>query len=101
MFTVSASHRSPYFNLVEEDDNGLLHLSKKTEKAVLGRQGAPKSWDIVAALYVLDPSYLKKANGLLEGRMMGYEVPREKSFDIDEPFDVKLVEFLMRQRKAA
>jgi CMP-N-acetylneuraminic acid synthetase len=100
MFTVSAAHRNPYFNLCEEDAEGLLHLSKRLETNVVGRQGAPKAWDIVAGYYILDPGYLRRAQYMMDGRVMGYPVSREKSVDIDEPLDVELVEFFMKRRKA-
>jgi CMP-N,N'-diacetyllegionaminic acid synthase len=101
MFTVSAARRSPYFNLVEENKNGFLHLSKKLEQNIVSRQAVPKAWDIVAGYYVLSPKFLRGSNYLMDGRLKHYEVSIEKSFDIDEPFDVELVEFLMKRKKAS
>lgn len=98
MFTVSASHRSPYFNLVEEDEQGFLSLSKKPEIAVEARQACPKAWDIVAGFYIFKANYIRTSRYLLDGKLKGFEVPREKSFDIDEPFDAELVDWLMRRQ---
>lgn len=99
MFTVCAAHRSPYFNLVEENDDGFLELSKTLSSGpVVRRQSSPKAWDIVAGFYMFTSDYIRRANGLLEGRIRGFEVPREKSFDIDEPFDAELVTWLLEKR---
>lgn len=99
MFTVSPSHRSPYFNLVEEDKDGFLHLSKKLQVNIESRQKSPKTLDIVAGFYIFAADYIRQGSYLLNGNLKGYEVPREKSFDIDEPFDAKLVNWLMEQQQ--
>ncbi len=99
IFTVSPSHRSPYFNLVEQDSDGCLYLSKKLDDTnIEARQASPKTLDIVAGFYVFTADYIRNGDYLLNGNLHGYEVPREKSFDIDEPFDAKLVNWLMEEK---
>jgi len=98
MFTVAPSHRNPYFNLVEEDEKGYLHLSKKLNTNIESRQASPKALDIVAGFYIFNAHYIRTENYLLNGRLRGYEVPKEKSFDIDEPFDFELVSWLMEKK---
>lgn len=98
MFTVTPSHRNPYFNLVEEDEKGYLYLSKKLDTNIESRQVSPKALDIVAGFYIFNAEYIKNENYLLNGRMRGFEVPKEKSFDIDEPFDFELVSWLMEKK---
>lgn len=46
------SRRSPYFNLVEQDKDGKVYLSKKLDSAVVRRQDAPKSYDMNASIYI-------------------------------------------------
>ncbi len=101
MFTVSPSHRSPYFNLVEEDKNGYLALSKKLDTDIESRQASPKTLDIVAGFYLFNAQYIRTENQLLNGKLKGFEVPREKSFDIDESFDAELVTWLMERKHGA
>lgn len=98
MFTVSPSHRSPYFNLVEEDERGYLSLSKRLDVNIEARQASPKTYDIVAGYYIFHAAYIRTGSYLMNGRMRPYIVPREKSFDIDEPFDAELVDWLMRRQ---
>lgn len=98
IFTVSPSHRSPYFNLVEEEEQGFLALSKTLDVNIEARQSCPKAYDIVAGYYIFNADYIRNGSYLMNGKLRGYEVPREKSFDIDEPFDAKLVNWLMEQK---
>lgn len=98
MFTVSASHRNPYFNLVEEDEVGYLSLSKRLGTNIESRQSSPKTWDIVAGFYAFKADYIRTNTYLMNGKMRAFEVPRERSFDIDEPFDAKLVNWLMEEK---
>ena len=98
MFTVAPSHRNPYFNLVEEDEQGYLALSKSIETKVESRQKSPKTLDIVAGFYIFKADYIRKGSYLMDGRLRGYEVEPEKSFDIDEPFDAELVSWLMERK---
>ena len=39
------SRRSPYFNLVEQDKDGNVYLSKTLDNSIVRRQDAPKSYD--------------------------------------------------------
>lgn len=99
LFSICEARKNPYFNLVEEDKNGFLKLSKKNKKKnVVRRQDAPKVFEHVASMYVLSPKYLLAANSLLEGNLQGYNIGQEKSFDIDSELDFKIVEFLMKEK---
>ena len=42
VITGTPAHRSPYFNLVEQDENGIVQLSKSLKDAVTRRQDSPK-----------------------------------------------------------
>jgi len=98
VFNVSHARRNPYFNLVEEDINGVLHISKSIgESPILARQKAPKVYEHVAGTYVLNTDFLKKANHLLEGRSFGYIISNDKAFDVDSKLDLIIIEFLMNR----
>ena len=89
------ARKNPYFNLVEPDATGALHVSKPLPGGVVARQQAPKVYEHAASTYVVDPAYLKRSNGLWEGRVIPYLMPPERCVDIDSPFDFTLVEFLL------
>ena len=92
------SRKNPYFNMVELDETGALHVSKPLPGGVWARQNAPVVYDHVGLVYVLDPAYLRRAETIYEGRVIPYIVPPERSLDIDSPFDWVMVEALMQMR---
>jgi CMP-N-acetylneuraminic acid synthetase len=59
---------------------------------------APEVYEQVASVYVFKPEYLRTSKGLLEGRCQGYLMPRERSLDVDDELDFKLIEFLMKEK---
>jgi N-acylneuraminate cytidylyltransferase len=100
VMNVAEAEKNPYFNLLEADATGALHVSKPLPGGVVARQQAPKVYEHAAASYVLDPAYLKRSSGLFEGRVLPHVVPSERSVDIDSPIDFKIAEFLMAERLA-
>lgn len=93
------ARKNPYFNLVEPDASGALHVSKPLPGGVVARQQAPTVYEHAASTYVVDPAYLKRSKGLWEGRVIPYLMPPERCVDIDTPFDFRLVEFLMQEAR--
>jgi N-acylneuraminate cytidylyltransferase len=92
------ARKNPYFNLVEPDEVGALHISKPLPCGVVARQLAPIVYEHVASTYVVKPEYLKNAKSLYEGRVIPYLMEADRCIDIDSPFDFKLVEFLLNER---
>ena len=77
------ARKNPYFNLVEPDATGALHVSKPLPGGVVARQQAPVVYEHAASTYVVDPDYLKRSKGLWEGRVIPYLMPPERCVDID------------------
>jgi CMP-N,N'-diacetyllegionaminic acid synthase len=92
------ARKNPYFNLVEPDASGALHVSKPLPGGVVARQQAPVVYEHAASTYVVAPAYLKRAQSLYEGRVIPYLMEAGRCLDIDSPYDFKLVEFLMNSR---
>jgi CMP-N,N'-diacetyllegionaminic acid synthase len=92
------ARKNPYFNLVEPDETGALHVSKPLPGGVVARQQAPVVYEHAASTYVVAPDYLRRANSLYQGRVIPYLMPPERCVDIDSPFDFTLVEFLLQSR---
>lgn len=95
------ARKNPYFNLVEPDETGALHVSKPLPGGVVARQQAPVVYEHAASTYVVAPDYLKRAKSLFEGRVIPYLMPPERCLDIDSAFDFKLVEYLLKDRENA
>jgi CMP-N,N'-diacetyllegionaminic acid synthase len=92
------ARKNPYFNLVEPDESGALHVSKPLPGRVLARQQAPVVYEHVGVVYVVAPDYLRRAEGLYDGRVIPYVLSPERCHDIDSPLDLKIVEFLLQQQ---
>lgn len=89
------ARKNPYFNLVEPDATGALHVSKPLPGGVVARQQAPTVYEHAASTYVVAPAYLQRSKGLWEGRVIPFLMPAERCIDIDSPFDFDLVEWLL------
>lgn len=101
LITAMPSRRSPYFNLVEQDKDGKVYLSKKLDGAVVRRQDAPKSYDMNASIYIWKRDIILNEGSLFLEKTGLYVMPEERSIDIDNELDFKFVEFLMKERNNA
>jgi len=99
LITAMPSRRSPYFNLVEQDKDGKVYLSKKLDCAVVRRQDAPKSYDMNASIYIWKRNIILNKNSLFLENTGIYVMPEERSIDIDNELDFDFVEFLMKENK--
>lgn len=97
LITAMPSRRSPYFNLVEQDENGKVYLSKKLDNGIVRRQDAPKSYDMNASIYIWKRDIILKENSIFLDKTGLYIMPEERSIDIDNELDFKLVEFLIKE----
>lgn len=95
VITAMSARRSPYFNLVELDADGIVHLSKPPAAAVVRRQDAPKCFDMNASIYVWRHDVLFDAPTLFNPDTRLYVMPEERSIDIDSELDFRFVEYLM------
>ena len=100
VMSCTEARKNPYFNLVEPDATGALHVSKPLPGGVLARQQAPVVYEHVGVVYVVAPEYLKRSTGLYEGRVIPLVLPHERGFDIDNPHDWEVVEFVMSRQIA-
>ena len=91
------SDKNPYFNMVEEREDGTVALVKQPRNEVVGRQAAPKVYAMNASIYVWRRASLSK--GLWGGRAALHVMPRERSIDIDSELDFRLVELLMADKE--
>ncbi|MBZ4644149.1 MAG: hypothetical protein JG767_1758 [Deferribacteraceae bacterium] len=95
VYSVCEARKSPYFNMVEIDSDGIPRLCKKPEKPVLSRQTAPKVYELNASIYVYRKEFLLKTNTIHAEKAGIYIMPQERSIDIDSELDFRFVEFMM------
>jgi N-acylneuraminate cytidylyltransferase len=85
---------NPYFNLVEQGADGLVHLSKGNGSA--RRQDTPPVFALNGSIYVWERAALSHAavHGLWSVRIATYPMLRWKSVDIDDLEDFEYAEWL-------
>jgi len=99
VITGAPARRSPYFNLVEVNPDGVVHLSKPLAKGIVRRQDAPPSYDMNASIYVWNRDALLQQTSIFNEDTLLYEMPEERSVDIDSELDFEWVSFLAVKRR--
>lgn len=97
LFSVSPANRNPYFNMVEEKEDGFVKLCK--EGNFLTRQSAPRVYDMNASFYIFKKSYFENDfNSAITDKALIYNVPHV-CFDLDENIDFEFMEYLILHNK--
>lgn len=91
--------RNPYFNMMEVRDNGFAQLVKQSKNPIVRRQDAPEVFSLTPAAYVIRKEALYNYDHWSNARCKISSMPRLRAIDIDTPFDFRLVEFLMENKK--
>ncbi len=89
------SDKNPYFNMVEKNWDGSVCLSKTLpfSDSPVSRQQAPPVYAMNASIYCWTLESLAK--GIWQNGLRFHEMPRERSIDIDDMVDFRLVELMM------
>jgi len=101
VITGAPARRSPYFNLVEAGVDGTVALSKTMNPPVVRRQDAPRCFDMNASIYVWRVEAFLENPAVFYPDTRLFEMPEERSIDIDSDLDFTLVELLLRTRLAS
>lgn len=98
VITAAPARRSPYFNLVELDEDGVARLSKPLDGSIVRRQDSPPCYDMNASIYVWRHEALFNYPTVFNPDTRLFVMPEERSIDIDNELDFDIVEFLMEKR---
>lgn len=98
LFSVNRSRKNPYFNMIEKKGNS--YSAVINDRLFTYRQNTPKVYDMNASIYIWKRNTLINENSLFIKNNAIYEMPEERSFDIDSIFDFNLVNFLLSQKNA-
>ena len=91
--SVCQAQTNPYYNAFETDSEGWLTISKGPGNYIR-RQDAPSVYEYNGAVYVISvPSLLASPLSAFR-RRLPYEMPRERSVDLDTPLDWEIAEAL-------
>ncbi len=94
IYSVCKASKSPYFNMVEVKDDGYCSLSKPEGAYITRRQDAPDVYAMNASIYIYRRDFLMSTDSLHSDRTIVYEMPQERSFDIDSETDFMIAEAL-------
>jgi CMP-N,N'-diacetyllegionaminic acid synthase len=103
LVSVCKARKSPYFNLIERYPYDGFELCKHAkQRTVLRSQDAPEVFELNASMYGWNRADLLKGNDTVIGPETDiFEMPRERSWDIDDAHDLEIVEFLMSKQREA
>ena len=104
LITGCKSRKNPYFNMVEILNKKVKKV-KNLKKKIFRRQDAPITYDMNASIYIYNRKVLINSKNIIKslernekGKTIFYEMPEDRSIDIDNNFDFKIVEFLLKKR---
>ena len=99
LFSVNEAGRSPYFNMVEQKENGYYAQVVKPEGNVFTRQSAPKCYDLNASFYYYKRSFFDEGyRGAITDKSLIYVMPHT-CFDMDHPIDFEIMTYLLSNNK--
>jgi CMP-N-acetylneuraminic acid synthetase len=97
LYSVCKARKSPYFNMVELDENGYAHISKPPKTEIFRLQDSPEVYEMNASIYIFDRDFLINTNSIHSGKAIVYVMDDVSSFDIDRDIDFQFIEFLLKK----
>jgi len=95
LFSVNIANRNPYFNMVEEGEDGFVRLVKEGNN-FKSRQEAPKVYDMNASFYFFKRAFMDSSlESAINSRTIIYEMPHI-CFDVDHPVDFTILELMLK-----
>jgi CMP-N,N'-diacetyllegionaminic acid synthase len=97
LFSVNNANKNPYFNMVEQKDDGYFNLVKEGD--FLTRQSANKVYELNASFYFYKRNFFHNKNAkVINNRSFIYLMPHI-CFDLDHIIDFEFLEFLVKNNK--
>ena len=94
LITVCDANKNPYFNMIEKN-KGKYSICKIQKKNIYSRQSAPKVYEMNASIYIWKRNAILNNPILIGNKTIVYHMPKERSVDIDDDIDLKLVKSLI------
>lgn len=95
VFGITPCHSHPMLSMVTIGDDGWIRLAQSGSTAVR-RQDLPAMYDVTGCVYVARAAHVSNCQKLLEAKSGYIMIPRERSLDIDTPFDIHLADLLLK-----
>jgi len=91
------SRKLPYFNIVELNEEGFVRISKSTNPPLVRRQDSPICFDMNASIHIWRRERLFSSDARFQDDTILFEMPFERSIDIDTEIEFTMNELLMRK----
>ena len=99
LFSVSPAARNPYFNMVEQKENGFYAQVKTPKNGIFTRQSTPVVYDMNASFYFYRQSFFEQGHKVaVTNQSMIYVVPHI-CFDLDHLIDFEFMSYLIANHK--
>ena len=98
LISVYEAGKNPYFNQIEFKKNK-YDLVKKIKSNPIRRQDSPKVYNMNASIYIWKRDFLLKSKTIFHNKTSIYIMPKSRSIDIDNKFDLEIVKYLMKKKK--
>ncbi len=86
------ARKNPYFNMIQKSKSNIIKLVKKPKKYFVRTQDAPIVYELNASIYFWKREACFKQKGPFCKKTFFYEMPYDRSIDIDSITDFKMVE---------
>ena len=90
------ARKNPYFNMIQKNKKNLIKLVIKPKKFYVRTQDAPVVYDLNASIYFWKRKACFMQKGPFCKKTIFYEMPFNRSIDIDSLSDFKMVEFFAK-----
>jgi len=91
------SRKLPYFNIVELNEQGFVRISKLTNPPLIRRQDSPICFDMNASIHIWRRDVLFSSDARFQDDTILFEMPFERSIDIDTEIEFVMNDLLMRK----
>lgn len=100
---VTKSKVHPDFNLLRKSSKSRVEIYSKVHQNSLPhrRQDSETAWEIVPSAYCMNSKFVMTSKSMWDGQIHGFEVPVERSLDIDNEFDFSLASLLFQQEQTS
>ena len=94
--SVRKARENPYYLLYEENSSGFIAKSK--ELIITRRQDAPEVYCLNGSIFMINPKSLDKSDISNFKKLVKFEMPLERSTDIDDSTDWLLTEIFLKNK---
>lgn len=94
--SVRPSEDHPYLTFEINESGILTPYAKPSAGQSLRRQDLPSAWCLNGAIYAAEVEWLKSQRSFVSFDTIAYQMPTERSLDIDTPADLRLADAILR-----